>query len=549
MGSELVKYKYLVLVIIVFVIALLPRFWNLATFPRSLSIDEVAIGYNAYSVLKTGKDEWGASFPLAFRSVGDYKAPVDVYLTIPSIVIFGLNEFGERFPVALVGSLTIVVFVLLLGQLGFSRPVTLLGGVWLALAPWHILLSRAGYETVTALFLVLLGLLLFLIWEKREKVFYLTLSTAAMCLSIWTYHAERLFVPMLGLFLLIVFRKKLIICLQKPWRLLPLFLISLILLIPFIYLLFFQKSISARADNLLFIKDTYLTSELHGGYYRNITEFIFNNDIYLIFHQWIGQYLNYFDLKFWFFKGLNLTPPRFQDIGILNIIDLPIFFIGVFALLKTKKKILKFLVLFWFIASPLPASLTGGDPNPYRSLIMLPFFGFVIASGIELIWYSRKKWLLIFVFMAVLVCDFYFSDLYINNFYKFYGDVWNYGYKEASQFACANRDKYDQIVITNNYGTYFDAVFSTPYIYILFHCQYDPAKYLKSEKLSGKIENINIRKPNWSEDKKLKNALIIASPWDLSNDPPPPETIIKEIKFIDDKPAFYFLDTNKIQKK
>jgi len=60
------------------IIGIILRFWQLTKYPVSLSMDETAIGYNAYSILKTGKDEWGEFLPLAFKSVGDYKPPVNV---------------------------------------------------------------------------------------------------------------------------------------------------------------------------------------------------------------------------------------------------------------------------------------------------------------------------------------------------------------------------------------------------------------------------------------------------------------------------------------
>ena len=58
------KFKSLLLIII---LASLLRIWNLNNFPVGFNADEAAIGYNAYSLLQTGKDEYGSSFPLAFK--------------------------------------------------------------------------------------------------------------------------------------------------------------------------------------------------------------------------------------------------------------------------------------------------------------------------------------------------------------------------------------------------------------------------------------------------------------------------------------------------
>src|SRR3989344_2866260 len=85
------------------------RFYQLGKNPPGLNLDEVAIGYNAYSILKTGMDEYGQKFPVAFRSHDDYKAPLYIYLTSVSVAMFGLNEFGVRFWSALAGTLSVLV--------------------------------------------------------------------------------------------------------------------------------------------------------------------------------------------------------------------------------------------------------------------------------------------------------------------------------------------------------------------------------------------------------------------------------------------------------
>ena len=158
------------IIISIFLLAFFLRTWNLTKYPVSFSMDEVAIGYNAYSILKTARDEFGELLPLAFRSAGDYKPPVNIYLTVPSIAVFGLNEFGIRFPVALIGSLTVVVFILLLINLGLSFKSSILAGFWLAILPWHIHFSRASFEAVTALFFLVLGTTVFISWSKNKNM-------------------------------------------------------------------------------------------------------------------------------------------------------------------------------------------------------------------------------------------------------------------------------------------------------------------------------------------------------------------------------------------
>src|SRR5687768_9672490 len=100
------RYK-LILLALVFILGLTLRVISLDRYPVSLTIDEVAVGYNSYSLSQTGRDEHGKFLPLIFRSIGDYKSPLLIYLNIPATLLFGLNEFSTRITIALVGALTI----------------------------------------------------------------------------------------------------------------------------------------------------------------------------------------------------------------------------------------------------------------------------------------------------------------------------------------------------------------------------------------------------------------------------------------------------------
>ncbi|MBU2577901.1 hypothetical protein KKA69_03645, partial [Patescibacteria group bacterium] len=74
------NFNKILLVLILF-FSFLVRIYSLEKIPPSLNWDEVSHGYNAYSIIKTGKDEWGITLPLIFRAYGDYKLPFYIYLT------------------------------------------------------------------------------------------------------------------------------------------------------------------------------------------------------------------------------------------------------------------------------------------------------------------------------------------------------------------------------------------------------------------------------------------------------------------------------------
>lgn len=106
--------------IAILTLAAVLRLWNLSNVAPHLTQDEASLGYNAYSILKTGKDEYGQLFPVIFKSFGDYKPGLYIYLTVPSVAIFGLNEFAVRLPSALAGIIS-VYLVFLVSNLLFKE--------------------------------------------------------------------------------------------------------------------------------------------------------------------------------------------------------------------------------------------------------------------------------------------------------------------------------------------------------------------------------------------------------------------------------------------
>src|SRR3990170_7917418 len=120
MMKNLLKLKNnWLLVTLVVLLAFFLRVNKVTEVPPSLNWDEVSIGYNAYSILKTGKDEWGRFLPVHFKAYGEYKLPAQIYLSIPGIYLFGLNELGVRITPVIYGTLT-VLLIFFLGRALFK---------------------------------------------------------------------------------------------------------------------------------------------------------------------------------------------------------------------------------------------------------------------------------------------------------------------------------------------------------------------------------------------------------------------------------------------
>src|SRR3989338_9770825 len=90
--SRLLQPKILLVFICVFFLS--TRLFRIAEIPSSVYWDEASIGYNAYSIAQTGKDEWGDFLPIHFRAFGEFKLPVYIYATVPFVAVFGLTAFS-----------------------------------------------------------------------------------------------------------------------------------------------------------------------------------------------------------------------------------------------------------------------------------------------------------------------------------------------------------------------------------------------------------------------------------------------------------------------
>ncbi|MDP2860679.1 MAG: glycosyltransferase family 39 protein, partial [bacterium] len=173
--------KEAILVAAVFLLAFWLRIVGILTVPSGLNADEAAIGYNAYSLLETGKDEYGAAFPLVFKSFGDYKPGIYFYLTMPFVKVFGLTELAVRLPSIILGSFTTLIVYFLAKEL-LMRPAIVFMAL-LAISPWHLHFSRGGWETNLATFFITAGAYLFLRARRTKSFKIMALAVLSAVIS------------------------------------------------------------------------------------------------------------------------------------------------------------------------------------------------------------------------------------------------------------------------------------------------------------------------------------------------------------------------------
>ncbi len=541
------KKEFLILICII-VLASFLRLWQLGNVPPSPDWDEAALGWNAYSIMQTGRDEYGKLFPIVLRSFDDYKPALYAYLAIPTVAIFGVNTFAVRLPSAVMGILTVVAVYFLVKEL-FTNPflklkIPTITALLLAVSPWHLQFSRIAFEANVGLSLNIFAVLFFLWGLKKPGL--LSVSALMAALSLYVYQSEKIFTPLLVLALLIIFREELAKVKRKYLGMA--LTVGLVISLPLVIYtitdpmaLTRARGVSAFADQTVFLKTTsqkIILDKQNNDYLGLILD---NRRLQYVLAG-INGYLSHFDLNWLFLKG-DEARHHAPGMGLLYLFELPFVLMGIYQLLFGNfPRKAKFLVFSWFLIAPVPASITSGVPHAIRTLNFLPTWQVFSAVGIislisqiSPIW---RKTIFFFLFSFLIFNFIYYLNQYFVQQNYFQSQSWQYGYKEAVNYVKNIEDKYDKIIVSN--VPHLDQ----SYMFFLFYQKYDSVKYqAETTYLSGGcvekhyFGKYEFRPIEWKEQKRSET-LFVGKPGDF-----PPETkILKRINFLDGKPAIEIVE-------
>ncbi len=504
--------------------------------PPALSWDEASIGYDAYSILKTGKDQWGEVYPLAFKSFGEYKYPFHIYASVASVYLFGLNEFAVRFPSALFGIINIFLLYLLVYKLFKNQFIALTAAFLLTISPWHIQFSRVIWETNFALFFFFLGLYFFLVSRQDRKNYFLLISFILLGIATFTYNGAKVFIV---LFLpVLLFSQKNYLLKQKKYS-----LFSLIIFAMFIAVNLIDPRLSGinRFKQLDFIQAdvvktiSYQTSRI---YSLGKGELI------------ARQYLLYFSPKFLFISGDSNLRHSTQAVGEVYWLELLLVPLGIYFLIKKEPKS-AILILGWFLLAPIPGSFTREAPHAARAMFTLGVWQILAAAGMYYLYSlfkDYKRYFVIVLFIILLASCMKYFGYYLNDYPKTSSVYWQYGYKQAVQYMDKNYYNYDLIVMSRIYGE--------PQIFTLLYLKFDPLKYqtdknLIREKVGDWIQvsrfdkfyfpdlgNMGTRYEDIVKKNKGMRILFVGKPGDFPAD----RKVLSTIRYLNGEVAFVVVD-------
>lgn len=467
------KKLYLLTFVLIFFIGFILRTYHLSSLPPALNRDETALGYNAYSLLMTGKDEHGKFFPLSLQSFGDWKLPGYSVTDIPFIAFFGLNEFAVRLPSSVAGSLSVILIYFIAKFIFNKKAISILSSFFFALSPWNIYFSRAAYEVNLGLFFFLTGLV-FLLWygESEKKAWKLLVSGVFFILPLFTYHAFILFTPLFIFPLLYLYRKKI------PHKTAVFFGI-----IVFIFCVLGYANISVSGLNKISTLSVFSNKDIiydraeklrgDSSVDNPVISHILYNKYFAGSYQVAQNYLATFSPSFLFDKGGQKTVHNLGYFGNLYVFDILLLGAGLFFLIRYKDSSMSILGL-WLLVAPLPSALTLDPQNSTRFYPILPAFILIMSYGAYHLYLLLNKTRLgpvcilglagIFLFNVVLFLDGYFVHMNAQR-----ARFWDYGYKQSVQLS----QQYP------TFQTVMRGPENFPYIYFLFYNKYDPNRFRK----------------------------------------------------------------------
>lgn len=519
-----------ILFIGIIVLSAFLRLWQLGSVPVSPDWDEAALGYNAYSILKTGRDEYGTLFPRVIRSFDDYKPPLYVYLTIPSVAVFGLSTWATRLPSAVMGILAVIgtyyLAAILIGKKKSLIP--LVAQFLLAISPWHLQFSRIAFEANTGVTLNIWGLVAF--FRGLHSLPWMAFSAFLFGLSLYAYHSERLFVPLLLIIVAVLWRKELF---SDRKKLAVGILVGFLTVLPLIPVVLDKTSVtrlkgtSSLADQtgLLMRSVAKLESDRQNG---DMIGMVFDNRRIVYAKTLLDGYISHFSLRWLFLTGDN-DRHHAPDNALLYLWELPFILAGLFVVWRGGGR-LAVLLFGWLLISPIAASPTSETPHAIRSLVALPMlqiftaFGIVHVLSLGRMMLSRNnawlRWMGVGVAvmfgLGALANTTYYFHMYYGHMNREYSKFWQYGYAQAVRYAEANKSRYEKIVVSTS--------LEQPHMFFLFYTKYDPAKYLAGGGTSsGGFAEVKNRfdiyefRPisDWTAEKHDGTILYIGSPREI----------------------------------
>jgi hypothetical protein len=518
------------------------RVVRLGSMPPAFAPDEACDGYDAYSLLTTGRDHHGNFLPLAIEGFGDYRMPLFDYSLVPLVAAFGLKAGVVRLGAALWGVVDLAALTILAGLM-LGWPGAAAAALFGALSPWHLPFSRYGIGVITASTTTTLAMLCFFLWLRRRESLWLPLCGVFFGISLYSYAITKAFTPLLIGALMVLYWRDLKS--ERRRALLAAAIIMLFALPQVILLLHHTAEMQAEYQHLS------LFSVLAA-----------KHSVSFELTRLAANWLAYYTPSFLFLVGdrgdhwTMVHPPGF---GQLLPEQAPLILLALTAIANRRLRKILVLLVAWLVFATLPAALTvplGATypearemPTPHvmfeypvsptlptpslllshpdsrhALLAMVPWI-LLSALGLAMLveWTSRKavlRWAAASLLLAgAIFHGARFVRYYFRDFPTIAAPYFQYGIEQALDEVDKLDDGTELIVTTWK--------INQPYIYVLFFKRYPPASFQKVPILGSKglfgavlgFDRYRFVDPKWAYSRLEHGIFVFSGTDDLPQSP------------------------------
>lgn len=471
--------------IFILAVAAVFRLWNIPGAPPAVSMDEASIGYNAYSVLKTGGDEFG-SFPFpSQRGYDDWRRSTYLLMVVPFVALFGLVPMAIRLPSIFLSLVTVwatyeMVRLLFAKNREFSQYVSLISALLLAISPWHVYISRIGHESNAYLAFFVLGVLFFLKAVREYRHILLSLIFSAF--SVLSYYAGQVLVPVMAPAAFLIYRKEMIGGIIKNRKIRIILVLLLLGMVPVIAAVFSPSAMLRFSGTSTFNPDAHFQEyRARDEKWRQAVQ---NGDPVgkILYHRrlfpvkvFADSYVSHFRPS-WLFANSGGEPFKTPNMGFLYTWQFPFVAVSILALLfsgliESRSRIF---LLVWLGAAALPGSIATGAPHAMRTYTFAVVWQILTGVGIAFVLGKLGRYknagigvLLLFMLAGAIS----FAGNYFVVFPREQSGSFHYAFSAMVPYVTANEKKYGKIVFSNERNLY------QSYMVFLYHRRFDPALY------------------------------------------------------------------------
>ncbi len=448
-------WKHIIVIFLIALTVIFLRFYQLDKIPPGIFLDEASEGYNAFSILHTGKDRYGQSFPLLFRSYWSFQTPLYTYLTIIPVYFFGNSIFSVHFISAISGVILAATSFFLL--IGFEKRkkycLSIVAIILIAISPWAVFFSRFGTEASLGVMLFAFSFLLFFLSLKRVWLF--PLAAFILGLSTHAYYSERMISPLFLIGFILFFRK---ILFQKKKILVFGLLLFGITQIPHLILL------NSGAFTKRFSQVDYFNDQFFRNSSGNLYFFPLGKQLFII-REFLSHYLVYFSPKNLFFDSDPQKLRSIPDLSVFYFWMIIPFVFGLRLLMINRFLPLIKMIILMLILAPIPASLTRDPFSTVRILIFLWGTTMTIALGVNYLLNtlsSFKYKTLIFIAVILLsLIQLYFSYFVLLKYER--SENYSFSYLELLKKIELNKDQKFIVDTTRELGVGIEFVYLKKY--------------------------------------------------------------------------------------